>query len=168
MSAPGNSAWPAQRGDWTGLAAAAERLLADRAQADPASVAAGRLTAIEAENRLRTMGDLAAIWRAVASKEAIPELQVEHAATRADVMAAAKAWAKIAAAQPSQCLMAERVAALAWYHQPATTLGTPMIVLVHEFNQHHRALRASRPAKPAAAPAPASAGPKLRQQRLFA
>ncbi|GEM_PF-6451231 len=148
------------RRDWRMLAAAAERLLADRLEKDPASVAANRMTALDATNRELTMRDLVAIWRAVVRKEPIPELQVSHAATRADLEAAATAWARIAKSRPGDqgCSNhAARVAALARYHQSPAPSGTPEIVHLHEMNQHNRALAASRPAKPAPKPAPAAA-----------
>lgn len=148
------------RRDWPGLAAAAERLLAERLQRDPASVEAQRLTPLEAQNRERIMRDVVAIWRAVVRKEDIPELVISHAATRADLDGAAAAWARISKSKPGDqgCAdLADRVAALAWYHQPASDAGTPMIIFCHRFNQSQRALNASRPAKPAPAPAPTPA-----------
>ncbi|NYT43139.1 hypothetical protein HZY97_20355 [Sphingomonas sp. R-74633] len=151
---------PAMRHDWHGLAAAAERLLADRFKSDPASVEAGRMTMLEAQNRQLTMRDLASIWRAVVRREPMPELAVSHAATRADLEAAAAAWAKIAKGRPDDqgCAdLAALVAALAWHHQPMTPAGTPAIVLLHISNQHTRALAANRPAKPATMPIPTPA-----------
>ncbi|WP_342248642.1 hypothetical protein [Sphingomonas sp. OTU376] len=159
------------RRDWPGLAAAAEHLLAVRLKGDPAAVQAKRLTQLEAQNREATMRDLAAIWQAVVDKQDFPELSVGHAAIWADLKGAAASWAKIAAGRPGDQATADlvtRVEALAWYHQPVTDLGTPMIVLCHRVNQHWRQVHASRPAKPTPAPAPAMPpAPKLRQEALF-
>lgn len=151
------------RRDWPGLAAAAERLLAERRQRDPASVEGGRLTVAEARTREQTMVDVVAIWRAVVRKEDLPDLAVSHAVTRADLEGAAAAWERISKSRPGDqgCAdLAARVAALARYHQPATDAGTPEIIFCHRFNQHMRAQAASRPAKPVPALTPAPTQPR--------
>lgn len=158
------------RRDWPSLAAAAERLLADRRQRDPASVEASRLTEAEARARELTMASVVAIWRAVVRHEALPELTASHAATRADLEGAAAACARIAQSRPGDQGSADhamRVAALAGYHRAVAPDGTPMIIAVHLFNQHWRHLRACRPtiAKPTAIPPAEAAAPRRAPSR---
>ena len=150
------------RRDWAGLAAAAERLLADRLERDPAAVEAERLTTAEAQSRERIMRDVVTIWRAVVRKQDLPELAVSHAAARADLEGAAAAWARISKSRPGDqgCAdLAIRVAALAWYHQAVTPAGTPQIVFIHNFNQYSRSIAGSRPAAPKKAPTPLATAP---------
>lgn len=123
---------PAMASDWTSLAAAARRVLAQREAGDAAWVEKGRLTHAEAADRLRIARALVALWDSVVARE--PPYDIETAwiesrgaegcyphELRTDLTAAADRARLIAERSPDDpdaANFAEAVAALAWHARP--------------------------------------------------
>lgn len=139
--------------DWEGLATMSEQLLADRIATDPGSVAAGKLTEAQADDRKRIMGSVVAIWWAVVRGAPMPELQASHGEMRRDLADVRAKLSTVAAARPDNTTVARRleaIVALEWNHRPCMPgHDLPWILHVHAANLIGRArameARASRP-----------------------
>ncbi len=149
---------PTYATDWTGIAATAEQLLADRLARDPDLVAAGKLPQADADDRARIMAAIVALWRAVVRREPVPALSATHTEMRGDLAKAREVLSTWAASRPDSTALATRLAAivaLEWNHRPCMTgHDTPWILHVHTANQQARAQAAHRAAAPPERPAP--------------
>lgn len=146
---------PPGHDDWPALAATAAQLR-DRSPRD------------SAERRI--FAGLAALWRAVVDRTDMPAISAYRTEIRP---ALAKALQRAREGGADRVHIA-RLAALAWYHEPAEGnphWHSPLIVQVHKVNQLARAERAARPARvapnPSPRPAPAFKQPALKQTGLF-
>lgn len=144
----------AMASDWTSLAGAARRVLAQREAGDAAWVEKGRLTQAEAAARLRIARALVALWDSIVTGE--PPYDAETAwiesrgaegcyphELRTDLAAAADRARLLAERNPEDldaARFAEAVAALAWHARPADHISS--IVDVAHVNAAARAGRA--------------------------
>lgn len=141
---------PPYYGDWRGIAAFAEQLLAQRLAADPEAVKATKITQAQADDRARVMGAVVAAWRAIVRREELPTLQATHAEIRLDLANARAALSARSAAAPGNTTLAQQLAlvvALEWNHRgcmPGADL--PWILHVHEANMIVRRRREQREA----------------------
>lgn len=129
---------PGMASDWTSLAAAARRVLAQREAGDAAWVEKGRLTQAEAAARLRIARALVALWDSIVAGE--PPYDAETAwiesrgaegcyphELRTDLAAAADRARLLAERNPEEpdaARFAEAVAALAWHARPADQISS--------------------------------------------
>ncbi len=149
--------------EWPALARVAQLLLDQRIAGYPAQIARARMTQALADDGLRTMRAVAAIWRAVVDRQDIDErdpiaaLGASWAEMRADLSTTATRAAGRAAAAMREGVadpddFAACVAALAWQAQgwkPGADI--PHIVFIHNTNQRLRRQRdVADPARQAA------------------
>lgn len=157
--------------DWPALAAAAQRLLADRQTRDPAAVERKRMTADHAASRLATARALALQWQCVADRRDAPDNGWDYFQTfgaypitvRLDLADVARTAADRARANPdnlAMAMLAGTCAALRWWQTPHVEGDDmPSILRVHAANQQARREHAARPAP---TPPPLPARPPLR------
>lgn len=143
----GGVAMPTDRGDWPTLARAAERFLADRLSSDPRAVQASKLTPEAAQLRERAARAIVTIFTSVEQRVDIPALDISYDVLASDIAQASSRVSRLAQSDTDPALRAyaTALAMIAEHCQIGEGQVTPAILLVHYFNQHHRALRAGTP-----------------------
>lgn len=155
MTFVGTDTPPRRRSDWADIGRTAAQLLAEREKAYPAMVKDGRLEQALADQRIRTMCAIVALWRVVLEGGDLPEPpafsdrfgaswqemleDADRAAGRARDLADRKRGDRDAAVQ------AELVTALAWQHRPVCGSAGPHIWLSHGYARWEHRRQTERP-----------------------